>query len=134
MMADAAPSIRCSGIHRGIGTHITKVKSTTLDTWPEPMVAKFHAMGGNVRVNAVYEARLPQGFRRPSPDENHAMVRFIRAKYEHKEYYSAAAAKAAVRCGALPGQAPLSRLTPPARRPPRPRRRPPWPPRPRRAP
>lgn len=30
--------IRCSGIHRSIGTHITKVKSVDLDTWtPEQM-------------------------------------------------------------------------------------------------
>lgn len=30
--------IRCSGIHRGMGTHISKVKSIDLDTWtPEQM-------------------------------------------------------------------------------------------------
>jgi stromal membrane-associated protein len=30
--------IRCSGIHRGMGTHISKVKSIDLDAWtPEQM-------------------------------------------------------------------------------------------------
>ena len=30
--------IRCSGVHRGMGTHISKVKSVDLDTWtPEQM-------------------------------------------------------------------------------------------------
>jgi hypothetical protein len=30
--------IRCSGIHRGMGTHISKVKSVDLDMWtPEQM-------------------------------------------------------------------------------------------------
>jgi hypothetical protein len=30
--------IRCSGIHRSMGTHISKVKSVDLDTWtPEQM-------------------------------------------------------------------------------------------------
>ena len=32
--------IRCSGIHRGMGTHISKVKSIDLDAWtPEQMEA-----------------------------------------------------------------------------------------------
>jgi hypothetical protein len=40
--------IRCSGIHRGMGTHISKVKSVDLDVWtPEQMAVRsiscFHA-------------------------------------------------------------------------------------------
>lgn len=34
--------IRCSGIHRGMGTHISKVKSIDLDAWtPEQMEVWF---------------------------------------------------------------------------------------------
>ena len=34
--------IRCSGIHRGMGTHISKVKSIDLDSWtPEQMEVLF---------------------------------------------------------------------------------------------
>jgi stromal membrane-associated protein len=39
--------IRCSGIHRGMGTHISKVKSVDLDMWtPEQMDVSgvFHLM------------------------------------------------------------------------------------------
>jgi hypothetical protein len=35
--------IRCSGIHRGMGTHISKVKSVDLDVWtPEQMEVRSH--------------------------------------------------------------------------------------------
>ena len=38
--------IRCSGIHRGMGTHISKVKSIDLDAWtPEQMeVSTLHLL------------------------------------------------------------------------------------------
>lgn len=39
---------------------------------------------GNSRARAVYEAQLPDGFRRPQTDT--ALESFIRAKYEHKKY------------------------------------------------
>lgn len=39
---------------------------------------------GNSRARAVYEAQLPDGFRRPQTDS--ALESFIRAKYEHKKY------------------------------------------------
>lgn len=39
---------------------------------------------GNSRARAVYEAMLPDGFRRPQTDSS--LESFIRAKYEHKKY------------------------------------------------
>lgn len=39
---------------------------------------------GNSRARAVYEAQLPDGFRRPQTDS--ALENFIRGKYEHKKY------------------------------------------------
>lgn len=40
---------------------------------------------GNSRARAVYEANLPDNYKRPSSSDS-AMEQFIRAKYEHKKY------------------------------------------------
>ena len=51
---------RNAGIHRGLGVHISKVRSCTLDTWlPEQVV--FMARTGNAAANAHFEARLQPG-------------------------------------------------------------------------
>ncbi|KZC14125.1 PREDICTED: stromal membrane-associated protein 1 [Dufourea novaeangliae] len=75
--------IRCAGIHRNLGVHISKVKSVTLDTWTPEQVVSLQQMG-NSRARAVYEANLPDNFRRPQIDCS--LESFIRAKYEHKKY------------------------------------------------
>ena len=53
--------MNCSGIHRGMGTHISKVRSTELDTWKPEWVANMKKWG-NARVNAVWEAKLPRDY------------------------------------------------------------------------
>ncbi|CAE1329878.1 SMAP [Acanthosepion pharaonis] len=75
--------IRCAGIHRNLGVHISKVKSVNLDTWTAEQLAMLMEMG-NSRARAVYEANMPDNFRRPQTDS--ALEAFIRAKYEHKRY------------------------------------------------
>lgn len=52
--------MRCAGIHRGLGVHVSKVRSTTLDTWLPGQVALMDALG-NARANAHWEARLGPG-------------------------------------------------------------------------
>jgi len=75
--------IRCAGIHRNLGVHISKVKSVNLDSWTAIQVSSMQQMG-NSRGRAVYEARLPEDFRRPQSDQQ--MDTFIRGKYEKKKY------------------------------------------------
>ena len=63
--------IRCSGVHRSLGVHISKVRSATLDTWTPEQVFGVCGMG-NERANAYYEAarepheRWAPGQRRPT--------------------------------------------------------------------
>ena len=75
--------IRCAGIHRNLGVHISKVKSVNLDSWTPEQIGHLQQMG-NSKARAVYEANLPDNFRRPQTDSS--LEAFIRAKYEQKKY------------------------------------------------
>ena len=74
---------RCTGIHRKLGGHISKVKSVNLDTWTPQEVSSMQIMG-NGRARAVYEANIPEGFRRPQTDTQ--LVTFFCDKYVKKKY------------------------------------------------
>ncbi|UJR21845.1 hypothetical protein I4U23_024918 [Adineta vaga] len=75
--------IRCAGFHRNLGVHISKVKSVNLDSWTSEQIAAMQIMG-NSRARAVYEANLPDGFRRPQSDST--LEAFIRSKYEQRKW------------------------------------------------
>uniref|UniRef100_A0A3Q4GAG3 Small ArfGAP2 n=1 Tax=Neolamprologus brichardi TaxID=32507 RepID=A0A3Q4GAG3_NEOBR len=74
--------IRCAGIHRNLGVHISKVKSVNLDQWTQEQV-QVREMG-NAKAKRLYEAFLPECFQRPETDQ--AAEVFIRDKYEKKKY------------------------------------------------
>ncbi|KAG8364985.1 hypothetical protein BUALT_Bualt18G0055500 [Buddleja alternifolia] len=69
----------CSGIHRSLGVHISKVRSATLDTWLPEQVAFIQSMG-NEKSNSYWEAELPPNYDRVGIEN------FIRAKYEDKRW------------------------------------------------
>ncbi|GAA5800205.1 hypothetical protein HPULCUR_005630 [Helicostylum pulchrum] len=72
--------IRCSGIHRSLGVHISKVKSVDLDTWVQDQVENM-VRWGNERANKYWEANLKD--RKPTESN---MEMWIRAKYEQKRW------------------------------------------------
>lgn len=75
--------IRCAGIHRNLGVHISRVKSVNLDQWTAEQIASMQSMG-NSKGRSIYEANLPETFRRSQTDS--AMEQFIRNKYEQKKW------------------------------------------------
>uniref|UniRef100_A0A3P9MTC9 Small ArfGAP 1 n=1 Tax=Poecilia reticulata TaxID=8081 RepID=A0A3P9MTC9_POERE len=77
--------IRCAGIHRNLGVHISRVKSVNLDQWTSEQIQSIQEMG-NTKARQFYEANLPDSFRRPQTDQ--AVEFFIRDKYEKKKYYN----------------------------------------------
>ncbi|XP_056251313.1 stromal membrane-associated protein 1 isoform X3 [Seriola aureovittata] len=84
--------IRCAGIHRNLGVHISRVKSVNLDQWTPEQIQSMVDMG-NTRARQLYEAHLPESFRRPQTDQ--AVEVFIRDKYERKKYFDKEAQGAA---------------------------------------
>uniref|UniRef100_A0AAY4EWE5 Arf-GAP with coiled-coil, ANK repeat and PH domain-containing protein n=1 Tax=Denticeps clupeoides TaxID=299321 RepID=A0AAY4EWE5_9TELE len=79
--------IQCSGIHRSLGVHFSKVRSLTLDTW-EPELLKLMCELGNGVINHIYEARREElGARKPHPgDPRHEIEAYIRAKYVERRF------------------------------------------------
>ncbi|KAH8740974.1 homeobox-containing protein [Cryptosporidium ryanae] len=79
--------IDCSGVHRHLGVHISKVKSISLDTWNDEWIDRCMKIG-NFISNSYYEHNLPAGFQRPNwSNQQHSVVeQWIRDKYEFKLY------------------------------------------------
>ncbi|XP_067251928.1 arf-GAP with coiled-coil, ANK repeat and PH domain-containing protein 2-like isoform X1 [Chanodichthys erythropterus] len=79
--------IQCSGIHRSLGVHFSKVRSLTLDTW-EPELLKLMCELGNGALNQIYEARREElGARKPQPgDPRHEVEAYIKAKYVERRF------------------------------------------------
>merc|ERR1712110_1028157 len=74
--------IQCSGIHRGLGVHVSKVRGIKLDGF-EPEILKVMAELGNEIVNRIYEANVIELIAtRATPSSTSAeRENWIRAKY-----------------------------------------------------
>lgn len=77
--------IKCAGIHRSLGTHISKVKSVDLDIWKEEHLTVLVKMRNNELANCFYENKLPEGMKKPLTDNNQLQT-FIRNKYEKRKW------------------------------------------------
>ncbi|KAF3450302.1 hypothetical protein FNV43_RR06382 [Rhamnella rubrinervis] len=79
--------LKCCGVHRSLGTHISKVLSVTLDEWSDEEIDAMIEVGGNTSANSIYEAFIPEGIKKPGADASHEeRSKFIRSKYELQEF------------------------------------------------
>ncbi|KAK4519854.1 THO2 plays a role in transcriptional elongation [Mucor velutinosus] len=78
--------IRCAGIHRKMGTHISKVKSITMDQWTSEQIEMMRTSGGNIAVNSKINPNPGNNPRPLAQDDEHAMERYIRAKWEKRAF------------------------------------------------
>lgn len=58
--------IECSGIHRNLGTHLSRVRSLDLDDWPVELSMVMTAIG-NAMANSVWEGAL-ENYTKPGSD------------------------------------------------------------------
>lgn len=81
--------IKCSGAHRSLGVHISKVISVKLDEWTDEQVDFLADSGGNAAVNMIYEAFMPANYTKPRQDcSTEERNDFIRRKYELQQFLS----------------------------------------------
>ncbi|ELT98958.1 hypothetical protein CAPTEDRAFT_219196 [Capitella teleta] len=84
----AVVCIECSGIHRNLGTHLSRVRSLDLDDWPGELVQVMTCIGNHV-ANSIWECNT-KGRPKPTPSSpRDDKERYIRAKYERKEFLPA---------------------------------------------
>uniref|UniRef100_A0A671N7Y3 Arf-GAP with coiled-coil, ANK repeat and PH domain-containing protein n=1 Tax=Sinocyclocheilus anshuiensis TaxID=1608454 RepID=A0A671N7Y3_9TELE len=79
--------IECSGIHRSLGVHCSKVRSLTLDTW-EPELMKLMCEIGNTVINQIYEGACEeQRLKKPGPSSSRQEKEaWIKAKYVERKF------------------------------------------------
>uniref|UniRef100_A0A8C7SM38 Arf-GAP with coiled-coil, ANK repeat and PH domain-containing protein n=1 Tax=Oncorhynchus mykiss TaxID=8022 RepID=A0A8C7SM38_ONCMY len=79
--------IVCSGIHRSLGVHFSKVRSLTLDSW-EPELVRLMCELGNTAINRIYEGRIDEiTIKKPHPSSPRGdKESWIRSKYVEKKF------------------------------------------------
>ncbi|XP_016961913.1 centaurin-gamma-1A isoform X2 [Drosophila biarmipes] len=77
--------IECSGVHRNLGSHISKVRSLGLDDWPSPHLSVMLAIGNSL-ANSVWESNTRQRVKPTSQASREEKERWVRSKYEGKEF------------------------------------------------
>ncbi|KAK7206287.1 hypothetical protein BZA70DRAFT_276223 [Myxozyma melibiosi] len=78
--------MRCAGIHRKMGTHVSKVKSLSVDSWSVDQIYGMRDMG-NKKANSIWDpdnhgSRM-LGY---DADDDSAVERYIRDKYERGKF------------------------------------------------
>ena len=80
--------IRCSGFHRKLGVHITKVRSLDFDYWTDELLEFYRNMSifvynlGNEKANEYWEYRIPNYYKVNKGNMNDLLLwKFIRDKY-----------------------------------------------------
>ncbi|XP_068665658.1 ADP-ribosylation factor GTPase-activating protein AGD3-like [Aristolochia californica] len=77
--------IECSGVHRNLGVHISKVRSLTLDVkvWEPSVIALFQSLG-NTFANSIWEELLPLTNSSKGDDTSTSSNVYERSQQQHQ--------------------------------------------------
>ena len=77
--------IQCSGIHRNLGSHVSRVRSLSLDTWSDSQLEVMRRLGNRL-ANTVWEHSLDTRTK-PGPLASRGeKEKFIRTKYVYRSW------------------------------------------------
>ena len=77
--------IECSGIHRNLGSHISKVRSLSLDCWSQMNIKTLENIG-NSKANQFWERNIQTGVKPHAKSSRETKVNFIKSKYCLKSF------------------------------------------------
>ena len=77
--------IECSGIHRNLGSHISKVRSLDLDCWSQINIQTLENIG-NTKANAYWERNMKAGVKPTPKSSRETKLNFIKSKYCLKSF------------------------------------------------
>jgi len=70
-----------------MGVHVSKVRSLTLDTWSSETLKPILLLGGNKKLNAIFEGAKSPSVQRPTADSAASLrEKYIRRKYAGREF------------------------------------------------
>ena len=76
--------IECAGVHRSLGTHISKVRSLKLDSFSQHTMEILSSIG-NEKANSIWQHTQRPSFEAIKSDKT-TRAEFIRRKYKEKEF------------------------------------------------
>lgn len=79
--------MRCVGIHRSLGVHISKVQSVNMDSWDESALRKIECIG-NKGGRLLYEYNMPESYRPHSGTTTAMMTKLLKDKYENRAFFN----------------------------------------------
>ena len=77
--------INCSGCHREIGVHVTKIKSVNLDVWAEDTLKYFQKINNEI-ANEYWEYKLKKFDFKSIQNDNYKLIQLSRNYSDIKEY------------------------------------------------
>ncbi|ELR14750.1 uncharacterized protein ACA1_391070 [Acanthamoeba castellanii str. Neff] len=78
--------IRCSGVHRSLGTTVSRVRSLELDRWTPAQVKSLKTRGNDL-VNGILENDVPSHVHKPTPRSSfEELTAWIQAKYVEQRF------------------------------------------------